>query len=37
MFLRKYRIFGMKNAGINITETGHYDHNNILANVKVMI
>lgn len=36
MFLRENRNFGMKNAGICLTETGHYDHN-ILANVKVMI
>ena len=36
MFLKENRKLGMKNAGLQVTETGHYDHN-ILANVKVMI
>ena len=36
MFLMKLLIIGTKSAGIQLTETGHNDHN-ILANVKVMI
>ena len=36
MFLREIGKFGMENAGIRVTITGHYDHN-ILTNVKVMI
>tara|TARA_A100001011_G_scaffold28909_1_gene28127 strand:+ start:485 stop:595 length:111 start_codon:yes stop_codon:yes gene_type:complete len=36
MFLGKNRNFGMENASLYVTETGHFDHN-ILTNVKVMI
>jgi len=36
MFLKENGKIGTKNAELQVTETGHYDHN-ILANVKVMI
>ena len=36
MFLKENGKIGTKNAKLQVTETGHYDHN-ILANVKVMI